>query len=567
MRALSEGQGSAFANRYAVYEKGKTVAIYHCSIKIISRGKGRSAVACAAYRSGTKLTDLATGKIFDYSNKPGVVFSEVLLPENAPAAFAVDRNILWDAVERKETRSDARLAREVEVALPREFTRQEQIDTVREYIIKNFVREGMCADWALHDKRDGNPHAHIMLTTRAFTRNGKWAEKSRTIYKLDPNGQKVPLIDPETGEQKVRVRKGKGVEKLWQTEKVPANDWNDRSKAEEWRAAWATECNRRLDRQHQIDHRSYARQAVEQEPTIHEGYAARKMESEGRVSDRCEINRETKALNEQHTRSLEVANGELYNAASEHLRLYRDVIRDLESESKELSGAIQQAEDAERALSAPVERCKPWERAKRKEQAEQRENALQKRTEAFAALYELGCATIEAAKSLLQSILQRIRQLRQEQAELRADLERLGEELPIVKHASDLLQPAASAEQIGVRERLQAIRQQREAERKAHAEWVEQQRRANMQREQPEPERSPQETPDDAAAQQEQKVRSVADFASRYREKSSLDAADRNLSRVLRYFKAAMEDDDKGAAHRYYEMTAKREQDDRKEER
>lgn len=567
MRALSEGQGSAFANRYAVYEKGKTVAIYHCSIKIISRGKGRSAVACAAYRSGTKLTDLATGKIFDYSNKPGVVFSEVLLPENAPAAFAVDRNILWDAVERKETRSDARLAREVEVALPREFTRQEQIDTVREYIIKNFVREGMCADWALHDKRDGNPHAHIMLTTRAFTRNGKWAEKSRTIYKLDPNGQKVPLIDPETGEQKVRVRKGKGVEKLWQTEKVPANDWNDRSKAEEWRAAWATECNRRLDRQHQIDHRSYARQAVEQEPTIHEGYAARKMESEGRVSDRCEINRETKALNEQHTRSLEVANGELYNAASEHLRLYRDVIRDLESESKELSGAIQQAEDAERALSAPVERCKPWERAKRKEQAEQRENALQERTEAFAALYELGCATIEAAKSLLQSILQRIRQLRQEQAELRADLERLGEELPIVKHASDLLQLAASAEQIGVRERLQAIRQQREAERKAHAEWVEQQRRANMQREQPEPERSPQETPDDAAAQQEQKVRSVADFASRYREKSSLDAADRNLSRVLRYFKAAMEDDDKGAAHRYYEMTAKREQDDRKEER
>lgn len=567
MRALSEGQGSAFANRYAVYEKGKTVAIYHCSIKIISRGKGRSAVACAAYRSGTKLTDLATGKIFDYSNKPGVVFSEVLLPENAPAAFAVDRNILWDAVERKETRSDARLAREVEVALPREFTRQEQIDTVREYIIKNFVREGMCADWALHDKRDGNPHAHIMLTTRAFTRNGKWAEKSRTIYKLDPNGQKVPLIDPETGEQKVRVRKGKGVEKLWQTEKVPANDWNDRSKAEGWRAAWATECNRRLDRQHQIDHRSYARQAVEQEPTIHEGYAARKMESEGRVSDRCEINRETKALNEQHTRSLEVANGELYNAASEHLRLYRDVIRDLESESKELSGAIQQAEDAERALSAPVERCKPWERAKRKEQAEQRENALQKRTEAFAALYELGCATIEAAKSLLQSILQRIRQLRQEQAELRADLERLGEELPIVKHASDLLQPAASAEQIGVRERLQAIRQQREAERKAHAEWVEQQRRANMQREQPEPERSPQETPDDAAAQQEQKVRSVADFASRYREKSSLDAADRNLSRVLRYFRAAIEDDNKGAARRYYEMTAKRERDDREEER
>lgn len=511
MRALSEGQGSAFANRYAVYEKGKAVAIYHCSIKIISRGKGRSAVACAAYRSGTKLTDLATGKVFDYSNKPGVVFSEVLLPENAPAVFAADRNILWDAVESKETRSDAQLAREVEVALPCEFTRQEQIDTVREYIMKNFVREGMCADWVLHDKGDGNPHAHIMLTTRAFTRNGKWADKQKSIYKLDKNGQKIPAIDPTTGQQKIGAR-GR---KMWQRETVQANDWNDRSKAEEWRAAWAAECNRRLDRQHQIDHRSYARQAVEQEPTIHEGYAARKMEREGRVSDRCEINRETKALNEQHSRSLEVANGELYNATSERLRLYRDVIRDLESESKELSRAIQQAENAEMALAAPVERCKPWERAKRKGQAKQRENALQKRTEAFAALYELGCATIEAAKSLLQSILQRIRQLRQEQAELRADLERLGEELPIVKHTSDLLQPAASAEQIGVRERLQAIRQQREAEQKAHAEWVEQQRRANMQREQPE--RSPQEPPDDAAAQQEQEVRSVADYVAKYR--------------------------------------------------
>lgn len=511
LRALSEGQGSAFANRYAVYEKGKTVAIYHCSIKIISRGKGRSAVACAAYRSGTKLTDLATGKIFDYSNKSGVVFSEVLLPENAPTIFAVDRNILWDAVERKETHSAAQLAREVEVALPCEFTRQEQIDTVREYIMKNFVREGMCADWALHDKGDGNPHAHIMLTMRAIKPNGRWAEKSRTIYKLDPNEQKIPVIDPTTGQQKIGAR-GR---KMWQRETVQANDWNDRSKAEEWRAAWAAECNRRLDRQRQIDHRSYARQAVEQEPTIHEGYAARKMEREGRVSDRCEINRETKALNEQHSRSLEVANGELYNATSERLRLYRDVIRDLESESKELSGAIQQAENAEMALAAPVERCKPWRGLSEKEQAEQRENALQKRTEAFAALYELGCATIEAAKSLLQSILQRIRQLRQEQAELRADLERLGEELPIVKHASDLLQPAASAEQIGVRERLQAIRQQREAEQKAHAEWVEQQRRANMQCEQPE--RSPQEPPDDAAAQQEQEVRSVADYVAKYR--------------------------------------------------
>lgn len=213
LRALSKGQGSAFANRYAVYEKGKTVAIYHCSIKIISRGKGRSAVACAAYRSGTKLTDLATGKVFDYSNKPGVVFSEVLLPENAPAVFAADRNILWDAVESKETRSDAQLAREVEVALPCEFTRQEQIDTVREYIMKNFVREGMCADWVLHDKGDGNPHAHIMLTTRAFTRNGKWADKQKAYISSIKTGRKSRLLTQQPGNKRsahVVVKCGSG---------------------------------------------------------------------------------------------------------------------------------------------------------------------------------------------------------------------------------------------------------------------------------------------------------------------------------------------------------------------
>lgn len=272
----------------------RNVAIYHCSIRIIGRSKGRSAVAYAAYCSGTKLYDKEVRKTYNYTGQNSVVHSEINLPQNAPSEF-YDREKLWNAVHEIETRSDAQLAREVEVALPREFIRQEQIDTVREYVMNNFVHKGMCADWGIHDKGDGNPYAHILLTLRGFKPNGRWAEKSRTIYKLDPNGQKIPVIDPTTGQQKIGAR-GR---KMWQRETVPANDWNDRSKAEEWRAAWAAECNRRLDRQHQIDHRSYARQAVEQEPTIHEGYAARKMEREGLVSDRCEINREIRELNEQ----------------------------------------------------------------------------------------------------------------------------------------------------------------------------------------------------------------------------------------------------------------------------
>ena len=165
--------------------------------------------------------------------------------------------------------------------------------------MNNFVHKGMCAEWGIHDKGDGNPYAHILLTLRGFKPNGEWASKSKTIYVLDENGEKIPVIDPETGEQKLRIRNGKGAEKLWQQKTISTSDWNDRSKVEEWRAAWARECNKRLDQQHQIDHRSYDRQEVDKASTIHEGHVARKMEREGLVSDRCEINREIRELNEQ----------------------------------------------------------------------------------------------------------------------------------------------------------------------------------------------------------------------------------------------------------------------------
>ena len=274
------------------------MAIYHCSIRIIGRSKGRSAVAYAAYCSGTKLYDKEVRKTYNYTGQNSVVHSEINLPQNAPSEF-YDREKLWNAVHEIETRSDAQLAREVEVALPREFIRQEQIDTVREYVMNNFFHKGMCADWGIHDKGDGNPYAHILLTLRGFKPNGEWASKSKTIYVLDENGEKIPVINPETGEQKLRIRNGKGAEKLWQQKTISTSDWNDRSKVEEWRAAWARECNKRLDQQHQIDHRSYDRQEVDKASTIHEGHVARKMEREGLVSDRCEINREIRELNEQ----------------------------------------------------------------------------------------------------------------------------------------------------------------------------------------------------------------------------------------------------------------------------
>lgn len=272
------------------------MAMFHCSIKIISRASGRSAVASAAYRSGEKLYNDETGITHDFTKKGGVVFSEICIPDNAPREFC-NREYFWNEVQKVEKRADAQLAREIEVALPREFTREQQKECVRYYIQDNFVSKGMCVDWALHDKGDGNPHAHIMLTVRAFDDKGKWIAKQKTSFAYDENGQKIPIIDETTGEQKVRIREGKGTEKLWVRISVPSNDWNDHSKAEEWREAWATECNKLLPADIQLDHRSYEKQGIEKIASIHEGFVARDIEKNGGTSTKCELNREIKKYN------------------------------------------------------------------------------------------------------------------------------------------------------------------------------------------------------------------------------------------------------------------------------
>lgn len=272
------------------------VAIYHLSIKHMSRSGGKSAVASSAYRAGEKLEDKETGKLHDYTRKNGVVHNEIMLPNHAPKEYQ-NREVLWNEVQKVEKQSNARLAREIEVGLPKEMSREQQIQCVRDYVRDNFIKEGMCADVALHDKGDGNPHAHIMLTTRGIKENGKWDSKERKVLKLDENGERIPVIDKETGLQKIRDRGKKGIEYVWERETVKANNWNDKSKIEEWRRAWAEECNKYLSQEQKIDHRSYARQGIDKEPTVHEGQKARKMEKEGAISDRCEINRQIKEYN------------------------------------------------------------------------------------------------------------------------------------------------------------------------------------------------------------------------------------------------------------------------------
>ena len=269
------------------------MAIYHCSIKNISRGSGKSAVASASYRAGEKLEDLETGLIHDYTRKKEIAYSEIFLCKNAPKEYQ-DRGTLWNAVEQIEKQSKARLAREWEVALPNELTLEQSKELVKGFA-QSLVDEGMCVDVNIHWK-EGNHHAHIMATVRAINEKGQWAPKTKKVYCRDVYGEKIPLIDKNTGLQKV----DKQNRKQWKCYKDDYTDWNKREKVEEWRSRWAEHCNMALEKAQSIarvDHRSYAAQGIEELPTIHEGYIARKIEANGGISERCEINREIRGHN------------------------------------------------------------------------------------------------------------------------------------------------------------------------------------------------------------------------------------------------------------------------------
>ena len=258
------------------------IAIYHCNISIVSRGKGKSAVAAAAYRSGEKLTHEWDGMTHDYTRKGGVVHTEILLPPNAPPSFS-DRSTLWNSVELYEKAGNAQLAREIDAALPIELSREEQIRLVREYCSSQFVSRGMCVDYAIHDTGKGNPHCHIMLTMRPLDERGAWAAKSKKEYDLDENGERIRL---PSGKYKAR--------------KVDLTGWNDKGNALLWRKAWADISNAYLERAgspERIDHRSNAERGIDELPTVHMGVAACQMEKKGIATEKGELNRNIQKAN------------------------------------------------------------------------------------------------------------------------------------------------------------------------------------------------------------------------------------------------------------------------------
>ena len=258
------------------------IAIYHCNISIVSRGKGKSAVAAAAYRSGEKLTNEWDGMTHDYTRKGGVVHTEIMLPPHAPPSFS-DRSTLWNSVELYEKAGNAQLAREIDAALPIELSREEQIRLVREYCSSQFVFKGMCVDFAIHDTDSGNPHCHIMLTMRPLDERGAWAAKSKKEYDLDENGERI------------RLPSGR-----YKTHKVDLTGWNDKGNALLWRKAWADISNSYLERAgstERIDHRSNAERGIDEIPTVHMGVAACQMEKKGIATEKGELNRNIQKAN------------------------------------------------------------------------------------------------------------------------------------------------------------------------------------------------------------------------------------------------------------------------------
>ena len=258
----------------------------HTHVDIVSRSKGHSVIAKAAYNARDKLQDEYYGKTHDYSKKTDLVFSKIFLPEHIPKEFS-NREYLWNEVEKIEKSKNSQLARNLLFELPRELNEQDRIKLISEFIEENFTSKGMIADCNIHNPpasdNEEQPHAHILLTLREMDREGKWKPKCRKEYILDENGEKIKL---KSGNYKSR--------------KVNLNDWNEPDKAKEWRENFSKKANEYLERnniQKRIDPRTFEEQGREELPQIHLGTSNYQMEKKGIQTERGNQNRKIIALN------------------------------------------------------------------------------------------------------------------------------------------------------------------------------------------------------------------------------------------------------------------------------
>ncbi|MBL7576117.1 MobA/MobL family protein [Peptoniphilus asaccharolyticus DSM 20463] len=258
----------------------------HTHVDIVTRSKGASVIAKAAYNARDKLNDEHYGKVHDYSKKEDLVFSKIFLPEHIPKEFS-DREYLWNSVEKIEKSKNSQLARNLLFTLPRELNEEDRIKLISEFIEENFTSKGMIADCNIHNPLASDngeqPHAHILLTLREIDEHGKWKPKCRKEYILDENGEKIKL---KSGNYKSR--------------KVNLNDWNEPDKAKEWRENFSKKANEYLEKNgidKRIDPRTFEEQGREELPQVHLGTASYQMEKKGIATGRGNHNRKIIAFN------------------------------------------------------------------------------------------------------------------------------------------------------------------------------------------------------------------------------------------------------------------------------
>ena len=258
----------------------------HTHVDIVTRSKGASVIAKAAYNARDKLNDEHYGKVHDYSKKEDLVFSKIFLPEHISKEFS-DREYLWNSVEKIEKSKNSQLARNLLFTLPRELNEEDRIKLISEFIEENFTSKGMIADCNIHNPLASDngeqPHAHILLTLREIDKQGKWKPKCRKEYILDENGEKIKL---KSGNYKSR--------------KVNLNDWNEPDKAKKWREDFSKKANEYLEKNginKRIDPRTFEEQGREEFPQIHLGTASYQMEKKGIKTERGNHNRKIIAFN------------------------------------------------------------------------------------------------------------------------------------------------------------------------------------------------------------------------------------------------------------------------------
>lgn len=276
----------------------------HFNIRIVSRAKAESVVAAAAYQSGEKLFSEYDGQWKSDDHLERIVFKDILLPPNAPRAYA-DRQTLWNAVDASETKDNAQTARRFIITLPKELSIEDNIALIRNYCQTQFVDKGMIVDLAVHfeDSDPPNPHAHLLCSMRSMDEQGHWNDKTKTAYALDENGNRI------------MGKNGK-----WKRIRMDTVDWNDRKYCEIWRHEWEVQQNAALEqagRTERVDMRSFKRQGIEMTPQVHLGPAAFALEKQGIHTELGNHNNAVKYINS------------LFSAVRHKLKAMREWMKEL----------------------------------------------------------------------------------------------------------------------------------------------------------------------------------------------------------------------------------------------